>query len=367
MANRYFLCARDKPVVEFDIDSDMPLEGAEITYFIRGFRILERTHAFDGYTVCFAWGSNMPIPVHGPDVVVLIYGDEHCRVPAYASQVAAVIKCHGFMPNFTPRVWPLRLMQIEWVELLRNLALWLPSGWRYLFLPSVRARCHLVPLGYGASADFDPELDVVPIHERRYLMSFLGSVSSVPGRGLRSLVGTPKSYSRRRMLAALRQVEACRPAGEIRIGLTGSFQESLGHASSRYLEVLAQTRLCPAPRGTAHETLRIYEALRLGCIVISDRLPSHPFYAGSPIIQISDWKRLPALLQDLERDPGRLAALQRSSLAYWRDILSEAALARHYANALDLVARPNGQDHEAEDDQDAARTSVAHGQAAFAS
>ncbi len=335
MANRYFLCARNRSPVEFEIDSDAPLEGAELTYFIRGFRILEQTHVFDGYTVCLAWGSTVPLPVLGRNVIVLIYGDEHCRVPAYAGKVAAVIKCHGFVPNFTPRLWPLRLMQIEMVELLRNLALWLPSGWRYLLSPAVRARCHLVPLGYGASRD----LDIVPVQERRYLMSFMGSVSSVSGRHLRRLVGTPKAYCRRRMLAALRRLECGRPAGQIRIGLTGSFQDSLYQTSKGYLEVMAQTRLCPAPRGTAHETLRIYEALRLGCIVISDRLPSHPFYAGSPILQIKNWNQLSAIVQDLERDPGRLEALQHSSLAYWRDTLSEAALARRYAQALGLATR----------------------------
>ena len=336
MPNRYFICTRNRPPIEFDICDDHPVDDADVAYFIRGFRILEQAYEFDGFTVCLAWGSTIRLPVLGPDVVALIYGDEHCRVPAYTGKVAAVLKCHGFIPNFTPRLRPLRLMQIEIVELLRNLALWLPTGWRYLLSSSVRARCHLVPLGYGTSGD----LEIVPIGQRRYLMSFVGSVSSASGHGLRRLVGTPKSYSRRRMLAALRKLQRDNPARQIRIDLTGSFQESLNRARSSYLEVLGQTRLCPAPRGTAHETLRLYEALRLGCIVISDRLPSHPFYDDSPIVQIGTWDQLPAVLQDLERDPDRLEALQQRSLIYWRDILSETALARRYAQALGLAREP---------------------------
>ena len=343
MANRYIVCALGRPPVDFDIADDSPAEGAQITYFTRGFRILEKLSVFDGYTVCFAWGSNIKLPVLGDRVVAVIYGDEHCRVPSYVNEVAAVIKCHGFVPNFVPHIRSPRLLQIEVAEVLRNLALWIPNGWRYLLSPSLRARCHLVPLGYGKPVD----AEIVPIDDRPILLSFLGSVASGTKVGLRSIVGTPKSHCRRAMLRALRKLQASLPDGRVRIGVTSGFQESLAETGGTYAGTMAATKICIAPRGTAHETLRVYEALKLGCVVISDRLPPHPFYVGAPIIQISDWRHLPSIVDELCRDPARLTALQRQSLDFWRSTLSEAALAGYCARALDLRPRRIEVEHPA--------------------
>ena len=227
-----------------------------------------------------------------------------------------------FLLNYTPGILPLRLLQIEMVELLRNLALWLPSGWRYLPSPSVRASCHPLPLGYGASLS------------------------------LRRLVGTPRAYGRRRMPETLRKMEFRYPASQIWVGFTDSFYESIGHARSAYLGVTAQAKMCPTPRGMTHE------AVRLVCIVISDRLPLHSFYADSPTSQIRDWGQIPDVVKLLERDLGRLEALQPRSLAVWHDLLSDVALARRYAQGLGLVAKPDEQDHKLERNNALARTCV---------
>ena len=336
MTNRYFVCSRNRPPVEFDLAQDRPVDDAEITYFIRGFRILEETHEFDGYTVCFAWSSKVILPVLGGRVIALIYGDEHCRIPSYVNKVAAVIKCHGLFPTFVPRLRPARLVQIEAAEFLRNLALWMPSGWRWLISPSVRARCHLVPIGYGIPTTVEP----VPIHERQYVTSFLGSVPGKPtGSRLRILIGTPKVFSRRSMMAALQRLETRLPRGQVRTGVTQGFQESLLDAGRIYSEVLSQTKICVAPRGTTHETWRIADGLKLGCVVISDLLPRHPFYKDCPIIQIEDWSTMPDLVQQLLADPKRLETLHEQGLSYWVSTLSEDALVRRFAQALRLQSR----------------------------
>jgi hypothetical protein len=337
MPNRYFICSRLRPPVEFDIADERPADDAEIAYFIRGFQILERQYGLDGYTVCFAWSALTRLPRIGPDVIAVIYGDEHCRVPPYVKSVAAVIKCHGLFPIFVPRRRPLRLAQIELAEFLRNAALWLPTGWRWMLSPMARARCHLVPVGYGLPTDLEPP----PFDERPYLTAFLGSVTKPAGCGsLRALVGTPKAYCRNTLVQVLRSLQARYGEDAIPLRLTGGFQESLQDAGRGYFDVLARTKLCVAPRGTSRETLRICEGLRFGCVVIADRLPPHPFYRNSPIIQIEDWRTLPALIEELLADPARLRKLHRRSLRYWQDVLSEQALAARCAAALGLVARP---------------------------
>ncbi len=335
MANTYFVCPRHGPPVEIDIAQDRPVREVEIAYFIRGFRILEATHEFDGYIVCFAWSSRTRLPHFGNHVIALIYGDEHCRIPGYVGRVGAVMKCHGLYPPFVPRARPLRLAQIELVEFLRNLALWMPTGWRWAFSQEVRARCHLLPMGYGIPSD----VPIVEFAQRRYLSSFLGSIAKVPKRHvLRFLIGTPKAYSRTRLVEVLRRIEDRYGPDRIRVSCTSDFQESLSQGQS-YAEVMAETQFCVAPRGTTHETWRVFDGLKAGCVVIADHLPRYPYYRGSPILQIEDWRDLPDMLDALMRDPAKLQALHRESLRFWQDELSEERLAQRYAAALGLETK----------------------------
>lgn len=333
MANSYFVCSRNRKPAQFDISDERPADDAEIAYFIRVFQILEGRYLLDGFTVCFAWGSNIPLPRVGPDVIAVIYGDEHCRVPAYAGAVAAVFKCHGFFPNYLPRMAPFRLMLAELAEFCRNFALWVPTGWRWA-LPGIRARCHLLPLGYG----FRPRVSPRPFRERAFVTSFQGSNPVASGRlSLRSLIGTPKHLARSSAIRALQVFKKQRDPETVPLILTNSFQASMLDAGKSYFDTMGQTKICVAPRGTAHETLRLYEGLMLGCVVVADRLPRHSFYRRSPIQELADWRTLPALLNSLLADSELLQDLHVRSLRYWHDVLSEEAVAKRCAKALGLV------------------------------
>jgi hypothetical protein len=94
-------------------------------------------------------------------------------------------------------------------------------------------------------------------------------------------------------------------------------------AGDRYTEIMADTRIALAPRGSSVETYRFFEAMRQGCVVICDRLPPHWFYAGCPAVQIDDWGNLEAEVKALSADPERLKDLHRRSLAWWDEKLSE--------------------------------------------
>ncbi len=334
MPNRYFICSRMRPPTEFDIANERPVDDAEFPYFIRTFQLLERQYGLDNYTVCFAWSSLVQLPRLGSDVIAVIYGDEHCRIPDYISSVAYVIKCYGMFPNFVFRHRPLRLAQIEAAEFLRNLALWLPTGWRWALSRRIRARCHLMPIGYGFTTNIHP----LPFEQRPYITSFLGSIARpATGNWLRRLVGTPKSYCRSVMIPVLQRMQKRYGEAALPITLSGGFQESIQDAGQTYFDVLARTKIWLAPRGTTHETWRICDALRFGCVVIADRLPQHPFYRDSPIIQIEDWRDLPALIEELMMDDVRLRDLHQRSLRHWHEVLSEEAGAASCAKALGLV------------------------------
>ena len=333
MPNRYFICSRTKPAAEFDIARDKPADEAEIPYFIRGFRKLEREYGLDGRIICFAWGADTALPHVGANVIVMIYGDEHCRIPSYVEAVEAVFKVAGTFPNYVPRARPLRLAQIEAAEFLRNLALWAPQGWRWAFSSRTRAKCHVVPMGFG----FPTEVRPLAFEQRPLLISFLGSVARPDGgKWLRKLIGTPKAYCRGVIVDVLRGMQRHYGADRVHLKLSEGFQESVKDAGRVYFDELARTTFCLAPRGTTHETWRLCDGLRFGCIVIADRLPRHPFYEGSPIIQIDDWRDLPALLAGLLKDPARMRDLHERGLRYWRDVMCEDALAARYAKALGL-------------------------------
>ena len=333
MSNRYFVCSRTKPPVEFDIADDKPVDDAEIPYFIRGFRKLESDYGLDGRVVCFAWGATVALPFVGPHVIAVLYSDEHCRIPAYVGKVEAVFKASGVFPNFVPRRRPLRLAQIEVAEFLRNLALWLPQGWRWLLFAEVRAKCHVLPMGFG----FPTQVEPLPFEDRPLLISFRGSVARPDRRKwLRNIIGTPKAYSRNTLVEVLRGMHLRFGGNRIHLTLSSGFQESIKDAGRIYFDELARTRFCLAPRGTTHETWRLCDGFRFGCIVIADRLPRHAFYEGSPIIQIEDWRDLPNLLHELLGDPARLRSLHERGLRYWQDVLCEDALAARCAVALGL-------------------------------
>jgi hypothetical protein len=111
-------------------------------------------------------------------------------------------------------------------------------------------------------------------------------------------------------------------------------------AGDRYTEIMADTRIALAPRGSSVETYRFFEAMRQGCVVICDRLPPHWFYLGCPAVQIDDWGNLEAEVKALSADPERLKDLHRRSLAWWDEKLSERAIAHAIARCLEA---PSGQ------------------------
>ena len=108
-----------------------------------------------------------------------------------------------------------------------------------------------------------------------------------------------------------------------------------GLPPEEYAQTLANTKIALCPPGfVSHETIRHWEALRLGCVVISAPLPANRFYEGSPIIQLEDWSSLRPLLTDLLGDPARLRGLHVATVEWWKSRCSEKAVAEYMANLL---------------------------------
>lgn len=118
-----------------------------------------------------------------------------------------------------------------------------------------------------------------------------------------------------------------------RIAFTEWFGKGL--APDEYARTLADTKIAICPPGfESHETIRHWEAMRLGCVVISAPLPPNRFYKDSPIIQLTDWSQLKPLLADFQANPDKLLHHHQATVDWWNRVCSEDAVAEYMAEIL---------------------------------
>jgi hypothetical protein len=123
------------------------------------------------------------------------------------------------------------------------------------------------------------------------------------------------------------------PVPNGRIAFTEWFGKGL--PPDEYAKTLANTKIAICPPGfISNETIRHWEAMRLGCVVISAPLPPNRFYKDSPIIQLKDWSELKPLIAELMADSARLRELHEATVEWWKSRCSEEAVAKYMANVL---------------------------------
>ena len=74
-------------------------------------------------------------------------------------------------------------------------------------------------------------------------------------------------------------------------------------------------RLALVPRGATTETHRFFQALKFGCIVVTDSVPPSWFYEQAPIIRLRHWDELEENVTPLLADPGALGEPASSGAA----------------------------------------------------
>lgn len=202
--------------------------------------------------------------------------------------------------------------------------------------------CHAFPVGYhNAAGSAEP----VDFDMRRISVFFSGYLNRnrldlykqfrpvwwLPKRNLKNRY--VKELARRAMerLTKERAFPDAIPGG--RIAFTEWFGKGL--PPEEYAQTLANTKIALCPPGfVSHETIRHWEAMRLGCVVISAPLPANRFYDGSPIIQLEDWSVLKPLLAELLADPARLRVLHEATVKWWNSRCSEVAVADYMAGII---------------------------------
>ena len=346
-ANRYTVCLNyeGQPPIPFALDA-APRDVPE--YFVRSLQATERRLNTGDLTFYLTWKLD-ELPSYGPDVVAVVLGDEWARIPAYANDVLATFKCYGTSLPLDVGLRPTHLNAMRLAKQLRTTAHYLP-GWARNATRRLRSRfrerpappMHAIPLGYGNQL----ELPIRPVEERSIDLFFAGSVEhgQAPPGSLGHWIQSPKTLARQAMIDALQSVKRTRPDLNVVHSTPTSFAWNAIHYGTDagrdvldaegYSARMMNAKICLVPRGTSLETFRYFEALRYGCILVTEPLPSRWFYDGAPVYSVDDWHELPALVDRLLADPVLLDQKHVEALAWWENVCSPEALGRFMAEQI---------------------------------
>lgn len=164
-----------------------------------------------------------------------------------------------------------------------------------------------IPFPLGLRRGF-PDLEPKPIRERSIDVGFIG-----------------RMYPHRRaFLTALANHPVLKG---FRLELFGEARLSI----FEYATFLNETKisLC-LPGNSSPETFRYFESTKMGCIVLSARMPANGLYEAHPGVQLKDANDVEEMATDLRsilEAPARLEKLQDQSLLAWKTQYSPPAVA----------------------------------------
>ncbi|MEL6159318.1 MAG: glycosyltransferase family 1 protein [Cyanobacteria bacterium J06554_11] len=344
MANEYYIYfGPGQPAVRWEnLSAPPPRPLASANYTQKTLLAMDQALSVDGLTVYVTSDAIDDLPSYGPHVVAVILGDEWARIPKYLFKVGAIFSCYGTQPMLGLRslqrspylnlLTLTRFMRLQLTGLPYRMSFWL-NQLQAAASPNIQpAPIYQIPLGYCNQL----ELPVKPLSDRRYDVSFSGSIvhRNYPWWSPNRWIGNPKQLSRQKMADALQALKQSHPHRSIELKISSGFRASRQSDGQEYSQQLMETKVCIAPRGTSFETFRLFEGLRYGCIVITEALPSAWFYDQSPIVKLADWSELAQHLESLLGDSGRLQEQQQASLRWWQKMCSEKAVGNYMAESL---------------------------------
>lgn len=118
------------------------------------------------------------------------------------------------------------------------------------------------------------------------------------------------------------------------VHFTNGFRQ--GFIPSEYAYRLSHSKIALCPKGFhSSETFRHYEALKAGCIVLSEPLPATWMYEGSPIIQLQSWRELNKTIKKLMKDVSLQEELHHQALSWWETKLAPKAVANYMLEVIE--------------------------------
>lgn len=312
-------------------------------YFGKVFKQIEKDLKSNNIIFYLTWNID-ELPSYGPNVVAVVVGDEKCRVPKYFNKVKAIYKCYGIYPmlEYDFIISPSYLNLMKFLLFLRNYFSGLPRLITYLLHKLKERLFHNIPISYIYDIPLgyfnQIEVPIVNIKNRKYDIFFAGGIQlkSTLIFGLES----PKTLSRNEMLSNIDKIKQNSPEINVEVVIKDGFkilQEEKRTEAVLYSQKLMNSKICVVPRGNSCETFRFFEALRVGCIIITEKLPSRWFYNKAPYIQINNWGELDKVISNLFEDKDYMEKMHLEALKWWESKCSEVAVGKHIAENLNLI------------------------------
>ncbi|HWK44766.1 MAG TPA: hypothetical protein VNT30_08585 [Stellaceae bacterium] len=337
--NKYYITSGGSRFYELTPDlKDRDIKGSR--YFIRALRHMEATSNISGKIFIVVEMGDEELPAYGDNVIVFVVSDSFQKIPIFSRKVGLVFKSLGIFPKVNCSFAFDYLTILMWLRFFRSVAQNVTSRFAVMRSskgPSKRRMAPISPIPLGDRDVWD--LDPKPILERTHDVSFLGSAigGKFPKFGVTRILGTPKAWSRARMIGVLKNYAETRPTSVVTLQAASTFAASRGADPGPFSELLADTKICVVPRGDLPETYRYFQGLRYGCVIIAEELPDEWFYRGGPAFTIRQWDELPALLDRLLADPELMKRKSAESLAWWHEVVSEPALGRYIAQRVEAL------------------------------
>ncbi len=323
-------------------DSTWPVD---CRYYGRVFQQMEHSLNVPDLKFYLTWDVNN-LPEYGPNVVVMLFGDEFGQLPRYARFVNSIIKTPR---STTPllgirRWWPLDAVRRSMLlKYARNLLIHLRSRWRELrsrssfAIAPVLAQPHVLHTPCGTC--MLEELPVKPMSERPYHCFFAGQVNLQPTKGLAAITVSPKEIARRAMLEATLALQERNARFRFDYRVTGANSFAADRDDERsYSQRMMDSKICLTPRGTVIDTWRFFEGLKSGCLVVCEPLPDDYFYRDAPVLQIDSWDDLEKTIGPLLDDDEALAEWSARSQKFWKEVCGEEAIGKRIAEFIETSA-----------------------------
>lgn len=333
-ANRCYTYFRGE-FADWDLSERNDVAFGDLRYFGDVFTVVNHLLPDAGVRILATDSITAPLPVSGPDVVVLSLNDESGKCPTYAFDVGLTVKTMGGTKRLPyVAVWPLHrwpaaiLAAIEETQAQLGRVPFMARSAMGTVRHRRRPPVLDVPLGIRAYF----HRDFVPFEERQYDVMFAGSLVNQPGEDTRFLPAQ-KWRARRDFLAAVDRAREQRPKLSFSVRTVPSHWAAMRWVGE-YLEELSQSRVVLCPRGSSLDTHRFFEALRFGCVPIYEMLPKRSYYTGSPAVQCADWRKLPDVLDRLFADPVELRQRHEAALRWYDEHVAPAAVGATIAHEI---------------------------------
>ncbi|WP_455668841.1 hypothetical protein [Phocaeicola sp.] len=117
------------------------------------------------------------------------------------------------------------------------------------------------------------------------------------------------------------------------IKFTRAFEKGL--PPTEYAEILSQSKIVLSPKGFFNtECFRFYEALRQGCIVITEKLPVTDYYKSEYYIEVESWDGIELIINSLLTDRKKLENLSMRGKLYYQECLSPIGTAKYILSKI---------------------------------